>query len=293
MPDSWKRTRTQVPGAVHANYWHGVLEVYNGDGMRWATPYPESRNDTYRVMVVGDSLTYGDGLAEQWRFSNLLEQSMGAKFKIEFLNLGRDGAQSEDILWVVRRHLPLLKPNLVIYAVCLNDFLPSGRGQYHSLSAYPFPLPDRVKNFFIHKTRTGAFLNENYDGALRALHLRADFFDDILADFQGYQRRFARDVAQMNASVLEAGLPPMISLVLDQYPSYGSVGYRIAMVAERLLAAGGAMVVPTEDFFRRFNGQAMHISRWEGHPNEVANIIWANMIAKVLRDRPDLQPFKR
>jgi hypothetical protein len=37
----------------------------------------------------------------------------------------------------------------------------------------------------------------------------------------------------------------------------------------------------------------MHISRWEGHPNEVANIIWANMIAKVLRDRPDLQPFKR
>ncbi len=74
MPESWKRTATHVEGAARADYSHGVLEVYNSDGMRWDRPFPEKQEDVYRIMVVGDSLTYGQGLAEEWRFSNLAEQ---------------------------------------------------------------------------------------------------------------------------------------------------------------------------------------------------------------------------
>jgi hypothetical protein len=48
-----------------------------------------------------------------------------------------------------------------------------------------------------------------------------------------------------------------------------------------------------EDYFKRYNGQEMNISRWDGHPNEVANYIWASMIAKELRTRHDLISFKR
>src|SRR5206468_2809556 len=106
------------------------LEVYNADGFRWAKPIPERRSDIYRVMVVGDSLTYGDGLAEEWRFSSLLEQWMRKEFRIEFINLGHDGYQSEDVLDVIKKFTSRIKPNLVLYAICLNDFLPSGVGQY-------------------------------------------------------------------------------------------------------------------------------------------------------------------
>jgi len=293
MPEAWKRRPTQVPGAAHAEYWQGVLHVLNAEGRRWAKPYPEKQNDSYRVLVVGDSLTYGFGIPEEWRFTDLLNKWMGEKFKIEFLNLGNCGYQSEDILNLIKTHLPKLKPNLVLYAICLNDFLPSGVGEYNVPSAYPFPLPDSVKNFLIRHTRSGAFLNETYDAALRRLHLRTDFFDDILKDFKGYQQRFGRDVAEMNRIVLTAGLPPLVGLVVDQYPAYGSRGYQIAMIAESALAKAGAVVIPTEDFYRRYNGQAMFVSRWEGHPNEVANIIWANMIARALRDRPNIQAYER
>jgi hypothetical protein len=119
MPEAWKLRPAQVAGAWGANYWQGVLQVYNTDYMRWARPFPEKRADTYRVMIVGDSLTYGDGLAEEWRFSNLLDQWMSQKFRIEFLNLGRDGYQSADVLGAIQKYLPILKPDLVIYAVCL------------------------------------------------------------------------------------------------------------------------------------------------------------------------------
>jgi lysophospholipase L1-like esterase len=293
MPEEWKRTPTQVPGAVDARYWHGVLHFDNDDRMRWAGPFPERQIDTYRVMVVGDSLTYGIGLAEEWRFSNLLQDRLGRQYRIEFLNLGVAGAQSEDILAIIRKYLPVLKPNLVIYAVCLNDFLPTGVGQYYTVKAYPFPLPDGVKTFLIENTRSGAFLNETYDAALRRFHLRADFFDDVVADFQGYQKRFARDVQDINKSVRAAGLPPLVSIVVDQFPTHGSTGYQIAMIAEAALRQAGAAVIPTEDYYRRYNGQAFSISRWEGHPNEIANIIWANMIAQVLGKREDLQAFRK
>jgi hypothetical protein len=65
------------------------------------------------------------------------------------------------------------------------------------------------------------------------------------------------------------------------------------MIAEAALAKVGATVIPTEDYYRQHSGQAMQVSRWEGHPNEVANWIWASMISRALRERDDLQAFRR
>ena len=293
MPAAWARKPTTVAGAAHADHWQGVLEVYNNDGFRWAKPIPERRSEVYRVMVVGDSLTYGDGLAEEWRFTNLLEQWMGKQFRIEFINLGHDGYNSEDVLDVIRKFTSQVKPDLVLYAICLNDFLPSGQGQYNDLDKYSFPIPKNIKEYLIAKTLAGAYLSGIYDAVLRRTHLRADFFDDILNNFEGYQTRFTRDVASMNKYLIDAGLPPLVAMVVDQFPYHGERGYRIARVAEKAVISAGAELIPTEDFYRRYNGEPMTVSKWEGHPNEIANIIWANMILQKLKGRDDLQAFKR
>jgi hypothetical protein len=293
MPDEFKRRPANVPGAARADYWQGVLEVYNQKGMRWSAAIPAKRADVYRVMVVGDSLTYGQGIDQQWRFSDLAQRWLGQQYRIEFINMGVDGYQSEDVLQEIVKGLPEITPNLVLYAICLNDFLPSGSGQYNNRDAYPFPLPISVKTFLIQRTRSGAFLSETYDRTLRRFHLRTDFYDDILSDFRGYQVRFAHDVAKMNSLAKAAGLPPLVGMVVDQYPYYGDRGYRIAKIAEKALSDAGAVAIPMEDYYRRYSGQAMYVSRWEGHPNEIANVIWANMIVRTLRGRDDLQAFKK
>jgi hypothetical protein len=77
----------------------------------------------------------------------------------------------------------------------LNDFLPSNVRPYPDHPAYPFPLPEAIENWLVAHTRLGALVNDAYDTTLRRLHLRMDFYDDILADFAGYQQRFARDVS--------------------------------------------------------------------------------------------------
>lgn len=291
MPAEWNWIPTSVPGAAHANYWHGNLQVHDQNDMRRTTPFSPRNPAVFRIVVLGDSLTYGDGIAEGATFPSLLNRWLRRDFQVEVFNLGYQGAQSEDILRTLERFLPELKPDLVIYALCLNDFLPSFGGEYGS--DYAFPLPESVKEFLTRTTRVGALLDRSYDGTLRRFDLRRDFFDDILQDFEGCQKRLSRDVAEMNRVVRESGLPPMLAMVVDQYPEYGGRGYRISRVAEAALARAGAVVIPTEDYYRRYDGQSLFVSRWEGHPNEVANYIWANMIAERLRDRQDLLRFRR
>lgn len=283
MPDDWKRRSADVPESVVSYYWHGALHIHNADMMRHIGPYPPRRPGVYRVIVVGDSLTYGYGIPEEATFTHLLNEWMSDDGRVEFLNLGVSGHQSEDIAKVIDRAIAELVPNLIVYAVCENDFLPSGVSQYDF--SYDFPLPDGVKMFLLAHSRALQLISDLYDATLRRFHLRRDFFDDILSDFDGYQRRFERDVGRMALRAKENGLPAIVAIVLDQTVQYNGRGHRIAHIAETIMRDAGFDVVSTEDYYRTYNGDPLYVSRWEGHPNEVANYIWARMLSERLRSR--------
>jgi GDSL-like Lipase/Acylhydrolase family len=287
MPEEWQHRDVQVPGAARAYYWQGALHILNADQMRHPGPYPTHRPGVFRIAIFGDSLTYGQGIAEEDTFAHLLNDWLSGGGKLEVLNLGVPGAQSEDIVLLMKRFIPLLQPDLVVYTVCLNDFLPTGVGQYQYY--YAFPLPNSWKTFLIDHSRAAQFTSDLYDATLRRLHLRRDFYDDILADFNSYQTRFRNDVAHMQAIAEAAGIKPIVSMVVDQFPDYGGRGYAIAKLAEHIMMAQGFDVIPTEDFYWRYHAAGFAVSPWEGHPNEVANYIWARMLSAHLRSRlPDL-----
>ena len=125
----------------------------------------------------------------------------------------------------------------------------------------------------------------------RSLGLEPDFYADLLADFEARYRRFGEDVAAMNALVTQSGLPPMVAMVLDQGPRLDGPGRQLALPAERKLRAAGVETVDSEDFYRRYDGTNLAVSRWEGHPNEEAHAIWASELADRIRQHPDLERF--
>ena len=292
MPKDWKQRSVEISGAAKAYYWHGVLHVRNENRFRRTTPFPEKKAGTFRVIVVGDSLTYGDGIDGRWTYPAVLERRLRDDFNIEILNLGIRGWNSEDILGVIETWMPKLNPDLVIYGVCLNDFLPANEKQEVYDTAYALPLPRDISDLFTQKTRLGAFLSDRYDALLRSWDLRKDFFDGILADLEGYQTRFATDVAAMNAFVRSSGLPSIIGMVLHQRPRYQGRSYQLTRIAEEAMLSAGFRVVPTEDYFRRYNNRNLAVSQWEGHPNEEANQIFAALLEVQLRQRPELEHYR-
>jgi hypothetical protein len=280
IPDEIKVRRVTTPGSTNSYYWQGALHVHDENGFRRSAPFPPKRPSVKRVLIFGDSLTYGYGVAEEDTFAALLERwHLG---QVEFLNLGHTGFQSEDVLNAMKRFVPELAPDLVFYGVCLNDFLPSSVSQYEFL--YSFPLPAAVKDWVIARSKVAALTSDLYDATLRRLHIRRDFFTDILFDLEGYQKRFAHDVANMNALIRAAGLPPLVAMVLDQYPNMQSF-YPISTMAEQHLREAGADIIGTDDYYHRYNGAQLHVAPWEGHPNEIAHFVWARMMDKHLRNR--------
>ena len=284
MPPEWERRETRVPGASRAVYWQGVLHVYNSDGFRMIGSPPTKDPSLFRVLVLGDSLTYGDGIEERFTYSRQLERLLRRRWRVEIVDAGVDGAQSEDIVRIARRLVPELQPDLVIYGVCLNDFLPSGVGQYDGSI--------RLPQFIRSRTRIGPVAELLISSAAIRLGITRDFYDDILHGIPEYRERFARDARDLNSFVREHEIPPVIALVLDQFAAIGDRGQHIAWLAEQALAAAGATVLNTDGFYQRFSEVSpMRVSRWDGHPNEEANAVWALMLEQVVEQDTRLAKY--
>jgi lysophospholipase L1-like esterase len=289
MPREFARREAEIEGAASAFYWQGKLHVFNRDQMRVRGDFPARRPGVFRIVTVGDSLTYGKGIAEEDTYSRVLERELQGKYEVEVLNLGVSASQSEGILDIVKKQVPRLEPDLVFYGVCLNDFLPSHRGEYTNNYAYRVPFPYKVH--LTSHTLIGNLIAERYNDLLMKLGLRADFVTDILRDFKGYQVRFGADVAEMNAYVRSRGLPPVVTMVLYQFPDTRSKAQEIVLLAEQYLREAGMRVV-SSDYLREHDGRKdLHLNRWESHPNEEANRIFAREIAKVIAASPRLQPY--
>jgi len=286
MPVEWQKRDILVPGSKSAHYWHEILFVFDENGMRRTEPFPPRRKNVCRVVIVGDSLTYGYGVRIEETYPSILAGTLSEQGSVEVLNLGVSGRASGEILGIVREFVPKLNPDIVVYGVCLNDFLPNGVGEYSTPQVSWIPV--RLKVFLASRTKVGALVRDSYSDLLVALGIQNDFFDDILKDYGSYRSRFARDLKAMNDFVTSQGIPPVVSVVLDQYPEYGGRGYRISRFAEEAALEAGMTVVPTEEYYRQHDGERMSVSRWEGHPNSRAHKLFADLLLPYLRNHPGL-----
>jgi hypothetical protein len=286
LPAEWQLRRIDVPGTKWAYTWHGVDHIFDDDNFRrYSGPFPAKRPNVMRIIVVGDSMTYGAGIDSQWTYTAQLERAMQKRYRVELFNLGVNGHQSEDVARVVEHFVPELKADLIIYGVCYNDFLPSGVGQYDK--DVNFPLPAWLKDWLLARTRIAHFFRDGYVRLLLALGISLDFYDDILKDFNGYQERFARDVRRMNDVARFHGLPPVVGMTLDQ--NLDRRGQEISQIAERLMREAGFTVVPMDSYYGKYSGERLTVSTWEAHPNERANAIFAQMLYDALEAMPEVQ----
>jgi lysophospholipase L1-like esterase len=78
------------------------------------------RSDRTRIVVVGDSITFGAGVRAEDRFTDRLAASL-CEGRCEVLNLGVNNYQAENYIAQLRRQIATLAPDWVILGFCMND----------------------------------------------------------------------------------------------------------------------------------------------------------------------------
>lgn len=106
----------------------GVQVTTNSHGFR-DTEYPiEKPAGTYRIMLLGDSLTFGWGVEAEARFGNLLEKKIneylkqsGSKTKVQIVNTGIGNYNTVQEVNLFKGLADQWRPDMVIINYFIND----------------------------------------------------------------------------------------------------------------------------------------------------------------------------
>lgn len=91
----------------------------------------------FRIAAVGDSFTYGNGIPEKTRYSDVLQAQLPSHFEV--LNFGRPGANTPEHRTLVEELLPKIHPDFILLQWYINDVegdISEGRPTFRPLIPY-------------------------------------------------------------------------------------------------------------------------------------------------------------
>ncbi|HEB87251.1 MAG TPA: SGNH/GDSL hydrolase family protein [Gammaproteobacteria bacterium] len=116
-------TTTVDNSSYFARTWNRLHPpVINRYGFREREFSREKPEGIYRIAVIGDSLTYGQGIKAADRLTNILENSLnesGARYEV--LNFGHPGAETIDEVEILKKYVIDISPDFVLLQWFVND----------------------------------------------------------------------------------------------------------------------------------------------------------------------------
>lgn len=157
-PDSLRDTyKSQM---LEGEWLNGLTRFYiyepNTDGTTYGHPFHVNRwgfrgrnfmerdlegEATFRIMVLGDSITSGIAIAEENRYTDVLETKLRERYprlKIEVINLGVQGFETLQEEKMMYRMWSTIRPNLTIVGFYVND----PNITYDHYLPYKIPVPE-------------------------------------------------------------------------------------------------------------------------------------------------------
>jgi GDSL-like Lipase/Acylhydrolase family len=124
--------------------------------------------EPFRIMVLGDSITAGFGVAEEDRYTNILERRLRERYpsrNIEVINVGVQGFETLQEVKMLRQMWSAVEPNLTVVGVSNED----SNITYDYYLPYKIPIPERVRPYFSHLL-TFRVIEMPYDWLYRKMH---------------------------------------------------------------------------------------------------------------------------
>jgi len=263
------------------------------------TPKPEG---VFRVMVLGDSFTWGVGLASELRYTDRLDkilQEDHPRPRIEVLNFGVSGGPTTRERDVLKEHVNAIQPDLVIVGFCIND--PQPKEQRYSSEAekyqWIFTTLHRSRHLGLH--RSSLFLDRCLWDLMEKVGLVPRWQEALQRVYEpdsNQWRQFVRALHDIKSICEERNLPPPIFISLNQGTSatsptdYGNPNEELATYlrwyhqAEGAAREAGMVVVNVErELARQMSDEPMGVNPLDGHPSPACHEIYARKLAQCVR----------
>lgn len=260
----------------------------------------------FRIMVLGDSLTWGAGLAPDQRYTNLLEKRLNESGagKFEVLNFGRPAGSTIEEREVLRKFGAQVQPDLIVVGFCIND--PQPKSQNYSVEREQFEAKNarrlasiKYRLGSVHLSALASLITDaayglaektnqipTWERALDRAYAQAS------PEWQGFVQAL-RDIKQMSD---EMKLPQPVFAALNQSGRTGSdyahpneelsILIRWARQAE---AAAGAAGFKTLNFEKEIPSEmandSMVLNELDGHPSAKLNEVYARKLFAVVSEQ--------
>ena len=245
----------------------GVPVSINSEGMRDREFSLEKPPGVYRVMMLGDSTTFGWGVRQEDTAAKFLERKLNGALPsgfdhVEVMNTGvgnydtvQEVTYYETIGW--KYH-----PDLVVLVFFIND---------------PEPVPVEKKGFLIDRSYLIAFATNRIDGVMRHAGVRPDWktyyaslYNDERPGFQACKNALislANSTRSHDAKLLVAILPELHQINGDSYP------FRAAhQKINDVMSAENVPVLELIDGLKdRGPEETLWVTSLDDHPNAKAN----------------------
>lgn len=265
----------------------GDREPRNEMNLTWQKP-----DGVKRIVVLGDSLTFGDGVKAVETYPYKLQQKLRARLegKFQVINLGIMGINTDQEAMILVDQNPYFRypalffePDLLILTFCVNDI---------ELMPDPKPRPETI----IFPQSVHKFLDRHYR-LYYFLHLKVNQLFSILGLQQTYteylQNIYASDTKEWRlfqkylTFIIQVAHQENITMLLVIFPALHDLdeSHPYLDLYHHVSEIGKANDIEVLDLFPHFQGNdaaSLRVSILNGHPNAEAYEIAAEAIYNTL-----------
>jgi len=236
----------------------------NADGLR-DVEHSHQRDGRRRVVFLGDSLTFGWGVAQDATFATVLERELSARTPTEILNFGAGNYNTSQEVGLFLEKGLAYHPDEVVVFYFIND---------------AEPTPHKSRWWWLGRSRAATF----YWSRAKALWAQIspsgtfqDFYAALYRDDQPGWVETRRAFQRLAAACKENGIALKVVLLpelhrLDEYP----FAREHALVTDFLRSNGIAVLDLAPRFKNEQDPQSLWVARDDAHPNARAHQLIAD-----------------
>lgn len=285
------------------SFTHSFTVTTNSYGLR-NQEFPLKPNPgIFRILALGDSLTFGNGVQAQDTYPKQLESMLNleGRQKYKVINAGAPGYDTWQEVTYLREYGWKFKPRLVIIGFYANDIVPRPRRIPQIINESGFKKKQGIQGLFSYKaihllkrSRVLLLLRDRYQKLVNRISPSAESRHK-LSLLNGTADPFIesgwKEVESSLKELLDLGKKHDFSLLLVLFPMPDQLitDYPHATYPTRLKAIAHKYKIHFVDlmqvFKENFNGFGSLFIEGDGHPNAKAYTIAAREITKYLLER--------